>query len=67
MIMDRKGGVLLSGLRSKMSVSNVSTLQDQSWFLTQTLVMAPALSPQILRKLEAVEGMSLAGQNSNAR
>jgi hypothetical protein len=29
--------------------------------------MAPALSPQILRKLEAVEGMSLAGQNSNAR
>jgi hypothetical protein len=67
MIMDRKGGVLLSGLRSKMSVSNVSTLQDQSWFLTQTLVMVPALSPQILRKLEAVEGMSLAGQNSNAR
>jgi hypothetical protein len=50
-----------------MSVSNVSTLQDQSWFLTQTLVMVPALSPQILRKLEAVEGMSLAGQNSNAR
>jgi hypothetical protein len=37
--MGRKAGVLLSGLRSKPSVSNVFTLQDQSRLLGRTLVM----------------------------